>query len=269
MAVAGHRRHMGLRPAASRRRASTPTTPGGMLALAVPLAIVGARLFHVLDNFSFYWHNPGDIVTKQLVGLAIYGVITGGVSRRGHLLPLEEAAHLACARRPGPGDPRRPAHRPLRQHHQRRHLGDRHHLPWGLVYTNPHAFLPANLLGVPTQPTPVYEQLWLLVVIGIVWWALPRLKTDGLAFLLYLALYCLRALLPQLPAREQHPLPGSARGTAHRRRCVHRGVPGGLVAAPAPAGSRAPFGRGDRAREVVPATPTLCSVGGDAGADGR
>ena len=63
------------------------------------------------------------------------------------------------------------------------------HLPWGLVYTNPHAFLPANLLGVPTQPTPVYEQLWLIVVIAIVWYALPRLKTDGFAFLLYLGLY--------------------------------------------------------------------------------
>ena len=51
-----------------------------MLALAIPLAIIGARLFHVLDDFRYYWHNPGDIVTKQLVGLAIYGVITGGVA---------------------------------------------------------------------------------------------------------------------------------------------------------------------------------------------
>ncbi len=50
-----------------------------MLLLAVPLAIIGARLFHIFDDFSFYWHHPGDIVTKQLIGLAIYGVITGGV----------------------------------------------------------------------------------------------------------------------------------------------------------------------------------------------
>jgi phosphatidylglycerol:prolipoprotein diacylglycerol transferase len=62
-------------------------------------------------------------------------------------------------------------------------------LPFGLVYTNPHAFLPANLLGVPTQPTPIYEQLWLIVVIIAVWRIQPRLKTDGLAFLLYLGLY--------------------------------------------------------------------------------
>ena len=32
-------------------------------------------------------------------------------------------------------------------------------------------------------------KLWLVVVILVVWWALPRLKTDGMAFLLYLGLY--------------------------------------------------------------------------------
>ena len=41
------------------------------------------------------------------------------------------------------------------------------HLPWGFVYTNPNALLPANLLGVPTHPTPVYEQLWLVIMLAI------------------------------------------------------------------------------------------------------
>ena len=62
-------------------------------------------------------------------------------------------------------------------------------LPWGFVYTNPHALLPADLLGVPTHPTPVYEQLWLAVMVAILWYAVPRLKTDGMAILLYLGLY--------------------------------------------------------------------------------
>jgi len=62
-------------------------------------------------------------------------------------------------------------------------------LPWGFTYTNPHALIPANLLGVPTQPTPVYEQLWLLVMLGILLYLIPRFKTDGLAFLSYVGLY--------------------------------------------------------------------------------
>ena len=136
-----------------------------MLLVAVPLAIIGARLFHVLDNFSFYWHNPGEIVTKQLVGFAIYGVVTGGVAAviiycRWQRLPTWRALDgLALAIPIGQligrcaniinGDTWGPATK----------------LPFGLLYTNPHAFLPANLLGVPTQPTPIYEQLWLIVVI--------------------------------------------------------------------------------------------------------
>ena len=162
-----------------------------MLLLAVPLAVLGARLFHILDDFSFYWHHPGDIVTKQLVGLAIYGVITGGVAAvviycRWRKLPTWRVLDgLALAIPVGQligrcaniinGDT----------------WGNATGLPWGLVYTNAHAFLPASLLGVPTQPTPVYEQLWLVVVILVVWRVQPRLRTDGLAFLLYLGLYSL------------------------------------------------------------------------------
>ena len=171
------------------RRGIDPSHVYGMLLLAVPLGILGARLFHVLDHFSFYWHHPGDIIGKQLVGLAIYGVITGGVLAvviycRWKNLPLWRVLDcLALAIPVGQligrcaniinGDT----------------WGKATSLPWGIVYTNPRALLPADLLGVPTQPTPIYEQLWLLVVIGVVWWAMPRLKTDGTAFLLYLGLY--------------------------------------------------------------------------------
>jgi len=161
----------------------------GMLVWAVPLAIVGARLFHVLDDFGFYWHHPGQIWTGQLVGLAIYGVLSGGVlgifiyCRRKKLPFLRVLDALALAIPVGQiigkcaniinGDT----------------WGYATKLPWGFVYKNPHAFLPASLLGVPTQPDPVYEQLWLCVVIGVLLWAMPRLKTDGTAFLLYLGLY--------------------------------------------------------------------------------
>jgi phosphatidylglycerol:prolipoprotein diacylglycerol transferase len=161
----------------------------GMLLLAVPFGILGARLFHVLDHVTYYWSRPGELLTAQLVGLAVYGVITGGVVAvvvycrwkklptwrvlDGLALAIPVAQVIGRCANIINGDTWGPA------------TG----LPWGLVYTNPHAFLPVGLLGVPTQPTPVYEQLWLLVVIGVVWWAMPRLKTDGMAFLLYLGLY--------------------------------------------------------------------------------
>ena len=42
---------------------------------------------------------------------------------------------------------------------------------------------------MPTHPAPVYEQLWLAVMVVILWYAVPRLTTDGMAILLYLGLY--------------------------------------------------------------------------------
>ena len=64
--------------------------------------------------------------------------------------------------------------------------------PFAFIYTNPNSFIPADLRGVPTHPTPVYEQIWLLIMLGILLYAVPRLKKiDGLAFLLYVGLYSL------------------------------------------------------------------------------
>jgi phosphatidylglycerol:prolipoprotein diacylglycerol transferase len=172
-----------------KRRGISPEHALGVAAIAVPCGIIGARLFHVLDNFRFYWHHPGQIVGWQLIGLAIYGVLAGGIFglvvycrwRKLPLLRVLDATALAfpvgqiigrCANIIN-GDTWGPPTK----------------LPWGFTYTNPHALIPANLLGVPTHPTPVYEQLWLLVMLGVLLYVIPRLKTDGMAFLLYVGLY--------------------------------------------------------------------------------
>jgi phosphatidylglycerol:prolipoprotein diacylglycerol transferase len=160
-----------------------------MAIVAIPSAIVGARLFHVLDNLGFYTHHPLEIVKPPYVGLAIYGVMFGGflslaIYSAARKLPVLRVLDcLALALPVGQlvgrfaniinGDT----------------WGSRTQLPWGFVYTNPHALLPADLLGVPTHPTPVYEQLWLLVMVGVLLKVLPRLRTDGMAILLYLGLY--------------------------------------------------------------------------------
>jgi phosphatidylglycerol:prolipoprotein diacylglycerol transferase len=160
-----------------------------MALVAIPSAIVGARLFHVLDNLGFYSDHVLDIVKPPYVGLAIYGVMFGGftalavycVVRKLPVLKVLDCLALAL---------------PVGQVIGRfaniingDTWGSRTGLPWGFVYRNPHALLPANLLGVPTHPTPVYEQLWLLVMIAVLLRVLPRLKTDGMAILLYLGLY--------------------------------------------------------------------------------
>ncbi len=51
----------------------------GMLILAVPLAIVSARLYYVIFNFESYAQNPISILYIWEGGIAIYGAIIGAL----------------------------------------------------------------------------------------------------------------------------------------------------------------------------------------------
>jgi phosphatidylglycerol---prolipoprotein diacylglyceryl transferase len=175
----------------ARRKGFDPAHVWNALLLVLPLGILGARLFHVLDNFERYWRNPGDIIGLQLLGLAIYGAVTGGIL--GAVLyalwqKLPVARFLDCA---AVGLPLAQIVGRFANIINADTWGSPTDLPWGFVYTNPNTMLPRDLLGVATHPTPVYEQLWLIVAFAVVLRARRHLRADGTAIMLYLALYSL------------------------------------------------------------------------------
>lgn len=161
----------------------------GIAVFGVPLGILGARLVHVLDHLGYYLENPEKIFGVRLVGLAIYGVVAGGLLGlflycRWRKLPtwrVLDSTALAfpvgqiigrCANIIN-GDT----------------WGSATDLPWGITYTSS-PFIDKTLLGVPTHPTPIYEQIWLLIVIVILLLTMKRLmKVDGLAIMAYAWLY--------------------------------------------------------------------------------
>jgi phosphatidylglycerol:prolipoprotein diacylglycerol transferase len=174
-----------------RRRGISTDHAWRIAVVAVPCGVLGARAVHVLENLAYYRHNPGEILGWQLVGLAIYGVVGGGLIGliaycRWKKLPLLRV--LDCTALAFPvgqiigkfaniinGDT----------------WGNPTSLPWGFTYLNPNSFIPDDLLGVPTHPNPVYEQLWLVVVLVVLLLVVRRVRIDGLAILLYLGLYSL------------------------------------------------------------------------------
>jgi phosphatidylglycerol---prolipoprotein diacylglyceryl transferase len=168
-------------------------------------AIIGARLFHVIDQWDFYSKDPVQIIKINEGGLAIYGTIVGG--------PVAGAIYawrkgLNVARLADVASP------PLILGMAIGRIGDiingEHHgahaqgFPLAVVYTNPSTL---GEIGTPVHLAVGYELvLDLLIFVGLLWLARavvrtpggrfgfnwnPRYPRDGMLFWTYIGAYSL------------------------------------------------------------------------------
>jgi phosphatidylglycerol:prolipoprotein diacylglycerol transferase len=159
----------------------------GLAPWAVLGGILGARLFHVVDQLGYYIDHPGDIV-EFWHGLSILGAILGGTLAAAIYAKITRISleRLADTLTPGlilalmvgrigciiNGDV----------------FGKPTTLPLAFVYHDmPGVY--AQPLDTPLHPSPLYEMIWCLVVLAIVWRLRRKLKSDGSLFLLFLILY--------------------------------------------------------------------------------
>lgn len=154
----------------------------------IPSAILGARLFHVLDHWQdTFAANPGSILNIWEGGLAIWGAVVGGLIalailswRRRWKLPFlldlfapalvigMAVGRLACIIT---GDS----------------VGKPTSGPFGFAYISPNAMVPQ--LGVYYTPTPVYEIILNLSIFAILWRLRKKNMPDGALFFIFLSLY--------------------------------------------------------------------------------
>ena len=187
-------------------RLSYDTVFAGAL-VGIPSGVVIARLLHVVDNIvvaklhpeligapggvTDYLQDPGGILGAA--GLTAYGAVLGAAlgvwvyskfSKRDtgllfHLLApavimAQAIGRIGCTINGCC-------------------YGIATSLPWGIVYTHPNSAAPEWMVTqrVATHPATVYELIYDVIVFGVLWKLMGRVRPDGSLFLIYLGLYSL------------------------------------------------------------------------------
>jgi phosphatidylglycerol:prolipoprotein diacylglycerol transferase len=153
---------------------------------AVIGGLIGSRMTHVIDEWDWYCEHPGEILSLWEGGLGWYGGLIGGVLAGWIYLRVKHVSvgrHLDFA---APAVMLGLAIGRIGCTINGDAPGTSTSLPWGLTYTHPDAFSP---LGVSTHPAPVYEIMWLIIVVGVLLWLRKRIKPEWSLFFSMLALY--------------------------------------------------------------------------------
>lgn len=154
---------------------------------ALPGGIVGSRLIHVIDKFSYYASQPAAIIGGQ--GEAITGAIMGGaiaayIGAKVHKLGFGRLADLAA-----PGLLLAQAIGRIGCSINGDSAGIPTNLPWGVIYTNPNSHVDPIYLNVATHPAVWYEMAWDLIVFGILLRLKGKIAPSGSIFISYIVLY--------------------------------------------------------------------------------
>ena len=176
------------------RRGAEPWVVIDIAMLAVPLAIIGARIYHVLTHFSFYFGAGKDPLVVFYVwegGIAIYGALIGGAV--GAILGCRWTGvrFTAFADALAPGLLLAQAIGRFGNWFNQELFGLPTDLPWGLEIDPGNAAIPAGLApGTLFHPTFLYEVLWNgLGVIVLIWLGRRFTLQWGRLFAIYLIWY--------------------------------------------------------------------------------
>ncbi|KMT22071.1 prolipoprotein diacylglyceryl transferase [Clostridium cylindrosporum] len=158
------------------------------LIIAIPVGILGARLYYVLFNLSYYLDNPGDIINIRQGGLAIHGGIIFGLLAAYIFCRYKKYDFLALLDVVAPSIIIAQA------------LGR-----WGNFFNmEAHGgpvtkefisqfpeFIQRGMYigGTYYHPTFLYESIWNILVFCILMYLIHRVHTKGVIFFTYFGLY--------------------------------------------------------------------------------
>jgi prolipoprotein diacylglyceryl transferase len=176
------------------KRGAEPWVVIDIALLAVPLAIIAARLFHVFTHPGFYFGEGKDLWAIFRIwegGIAIYGALIGGAIGAWLGCRWTGIRFWSFADALAPGLLLAQALGRFGNWFNQELFGLPTDLPWGLEIDYPNPAWPVGLPeGTLFHPTFLYEVVWNTLGVLVLLWAGKRFRLQwGRVFALYLIWY--------------------------------------------------------------------------------
>lgn len=147
---------------------------------AIPSGVIGARLYYVIFNWSYYSQYPSQILNFRGGGMAIHGALIGGILAGFIYTKVKKLDFLKMADIALIGMPLAQAIGRWGNYINGEAHGGPTNLPWGIIVD-----------GVKVHPTFLYESIWNFGIFIFLWTFRKKKKYEGQVAVYYIILYSL------------------------------------------------------------------------------
>tara|TARA_A100001037_G_scaffold306765_1_gene355174 strand:+ start:27018 stop:27887 length:870 start_codon:yes stop_codon:yes gene_type:complete len=155
--------------------------------------IIGARIVHVIDNWSYYTNDPYQVIAIWKGGIGIWGAILGGFIGAAIYTKIKNKPVGIIADLTAPALLLAQTIGRLGDIVNGEHCAKATELFFGFIWTSPdsNAAFCSNPTGISVHPVIGYEILWNLSVLFIIWQLKNKISPPGMLFTIYLFLYAI------------------------------------------------------------------------------
>ncbi|SCH15973.1 MULTISPECIES: prolipoprotein diacylglyceryl transferase [unclassified Romboutsia] len=147
---------------------------------AIPSGVIGARLYYVIFNWSYYSQNPSQILNFRGGGMAIHGALIGGILAGFIYTKIKKINFFKMADVALIGMPLAQAIGRWGNYINGEAHGGPTNLPWGIIVD-----------GVKVHPTFLYESIWDFGLFIFLWMFRKKKKYEGQLAIYYIIFYSL------------------------------------------------------------------------------